>query len=182
SLLDTRAVVVVHRVTMGWRGDDAELTDVMRAAAQTLLLAPHQRPPGGLRVLGLPQETRVFVDDVEVTATASASASGEERLIKGLPVGPHEVQLQAPGRVPLSLHVVVRAGEVRALAPELEETNNAAGWIAATVAIAVVMGSAAALGVAYWLQPATVDVTARLPKGRAIDGLSPLLLSPRGAL
>lgn len=174
SLLDTREVVVVNRVTMAWRGDDTELASVVRAAAQTLLLAPHQRPPGGLRLVGLPAGARVFVDDVE------AVASSAEPLIEGLQVGPHEVQLQAPGRVPLSLPVVIAAGEVRTLTPQLEEANLRAGWIAAAVATAIVIGGGAALGLAYWLQPATVDLTTRLPKGRAIDNLSPLLPFPRG--
>lgn len=142
SVLNTRAVVVMNRVVMRWQGAESDLPEVLRAATQTLLWEPALRPPGAIQLLGVPPEARVFLDGVE------ASAALLQGRIEGVAIGPHEVRVEAPARVP-----------------------EGTAWVWWTSAGAVLAGGALAWGLATYLTPAQVQVTARLPHVRVLDTL-----------
>lgn len=157
TLLNTRAIVVVNRVTMPWPGDPAALPDVVRAAARTLVLEPAARPPGGVHVPALPASAQVFVDGVERTSDAR---SGE---VGGLSIGPHEVKVLAPDKVPSTSWVVVKSGEAAPLELVLEDVPVTSTWLWLGGGAAVVVGGAAAIAVAYALGQSDVTVGAAVP-------------------
>jgi hypothetical protein len=157
SVLNARAVVVVNRVVMTWRGTDSELPDVLRAAAQTLLLEPELRVPGTLELTGLPPGARVLIDDVDFSADALAGP------IKGLTLGPHTVQAEAPDMAPRVLHVVIKAKQDTSV-PVAFEPAGVPGWLIAGGAVgALVAGSVVALSVLWATAQSEPAVTASVP-------------------
>jgi hypothetical protein len=157
TLLNTRAIVVLNRVTMPWPGEPAALPEVVRAAARTLVHEPSARPPGAIRMPPLPSGARVWVDGVERTAEASAGQ------VAGLAIGPHEIKVQAPDKLPATAFVLVKSNETGPLELVLEDTPVPAVWLWLGGGGAILLGGAAAIGVAYALGQSDVVVSAAVP-------------------
>lgn len=157
ALLNTRALVVVNRVAFGWPGDPAALPAVVAAATQTLVLEPRGRPPGAVRVVGLPAEAQVFVDGADRTAE---HRRGE---VTGLAVGPHAVRVVADGMLPAVTHVVVRRGETAVVQPVLEPEPLPALWLWAGGAAVAAAGVGVTVGVVWALARADVRAEANVP-------------------
>lgn len=155
-LLNTRAVIVVNRVVMRWQGPDDALIDVVRAAAQTLLLAPEKRPPGSLQLVGVPPNARVFIDGRAQPVDTRAGR------INDLSVGPHEILIEAEDMMPVQHHVVVRAGDLSTLEVRMEPAPPAVPWLVAGTGGALIAGGAVALLVAYFTGQSDVSVSANL--------------------
>ena len=155
-LLNTRAVVVVNRVVMRWQGPANQMTDVLRAAAQTLLLDSEKRPPGALQLVGLPPNARIFVDGREQSASSQAGR------VEQLPVGPHEILVEAEEMIPVQRHVVIRAGDLSTLEIRMEPAPPAVPWLVAGTGGALIAGGAVALLVAYLTGQSDVNVSANL--------------------
>ena len=153
TLLNTKAIVVVNRVNMTWAGEPRLLPDVVRAAARTLVLEAKDRPPGGVKLVGLPSNARVYVDGDRVF----------DLEIKGLATGPHEVKVLADGKVPAIVHVVTAPSQVTSVEVPLEDEPASGTWIAIGATSAVLVGGAAALAVAYALGQSDVAVSAAIP-------------------
>ncbi|OGQ11034.1 MAG: hypothetical protein A2138_04435 [Deltaproteobacteria bacterium RBG_16_71_12] len=151
SVLNTHALVVLNRVTFSWGGADDQLPNVVRTAAQTLVLAPSERPPGAVRVLGVAGSAQVFVDGV---ASLASEAFG------GLSIGPHEVTVTDQGKVPVTVWAVVTSGAVTDVEVVLEDQPTSAAWLWLGGAAAVIGGGALALGAALVLGKGTVDAEA----------------------
>lgn len=151
TLLNTRALVVLNRVSFAWGGADDALPDVVRTAAQTLLLEPSARPPGAVQVLGAPDDATVYVEGSEGTAAAP---------LGGLAIGPHEVRVVAPGKQPVSVWAVVLAGATTPVEVALEDAPVSAAWWILGGAVAAVGGGALALGSALLLGKGTVEARA----------------------
>jgi hypothetical protein len=160
NVLNARAIVVVNRVNMTWPGEASALTDVVRAAAQTLMFEPKDRPPGTLQLVGLPTGAQVFVD---------GAAHGGSELIEGLAIGPHEIKVEAPGKSPWVDHAVVNSGAATAVTVAMEGEPIDAAWLWLGGGAAVVLGGAAAIGVAYALGQSDVVVQAAIPSVSAND-------------
>ncbi len=158
TLLNAKAIVVVNRVSMTWAGPDKELPDVVRAAADTLMLEAKARPPGALSLKGLPADAVVLVDGVDRTSEARGATVG------GLAIGPHDVKVDAPGKVPWVAHAVVKAGKTAPLPVVLEDAPASSLWVWLGGGGAVLAGGALALGLAYALGPSDVDVHASVPR------------------
>jgi hypothetical protein len=135
SLLNTRALVTMNRVSLTWRGDPARLAEVTAAAAQRLMLEKHQRPPGSLLVQGAPVGARVLVDGND------RSEEHRQGTIGSLEVGPHEVQVLAAGHTPRTEHVLVRMGEPLTLDGTLVQEPLTSRWWFWTGASAAVLAS-----------------------------------------
>lgn len=148
SILNTHALVVLNRVSFPWGGVDDQLPLVVRAAAQTLLLEPRQRPPGAIRVLGVPPSTEIYVDGV---ASLASDPFGD------LAVGPHEVTVVADGKVPVRTWAVVSAGATTDVEVVLEDQPTSAMWLWLGGTAAVVAGGAVALGAALVFGKGTVE-------------------------
>jgi hypothetical protein len=157
TLLNARAVVVVNRVSMAWRGASSELPEVLRAAAQLLMMEPEQRPRGSLMVVGLPAGARVFVDGEDRTR------DHVDGRIAGLEIGPHEVRAEAADMEPAIAHVVVKAGQQSAVTISLEPVSVPTLWLVLGGAGAVVLGGTVAVGIAYALGQSDVAVSAQVP-------------------
>lgn len=155
-LLNTRAVIVVNRVVMRWQGASDGLIEVVRAAAQTLLLPPEQRPPGALQLVGLPQGARVFVDGEEQNTIPPGGR------LTGLSIGPHEILIEADGMAPAQYYVVVRASASSSLEVLMEPAPVAMPWLVAGTGGALLAGGAVALLVAYLSGQSDVAVSANL--------------------
>lgn len=151
TVLNTRALVVLNRVTFSWGGAPDALPDVVRTAAQTLLLEPRDRPPGTLQVVGAPADARYFADGQEGTAGPT---------LGGLAIGPHEVKVVAPGKLPVTQWAVVLAGTTTAVEVVLEDEPPSSAWLWLGGAAAVVGGGALALGGALLLGKGTVEARA----------------------
>lgn len=158
SLLNARAVVVVNRVTLTWRGAEAELPEVMRAAAQLLLLEREDRAPGALSVVGLPAGARVFVDGVDRTQ------DHEQGSIAGLEVGPHEVRAEAADMEPGVAHAIVRSKESVAVTLALQPAGIATGWLVAGGAGAVLLTGAITAGILWATTWSDVSMTVAVPQ------------------
>lgn len=153
TLLNTKAIVVVNRVNMSWAGEARSLPDVVRAAARTLLLEPKQRPPGGLKLVGLPEGARVYID--------GRREDGAEH--GGLQTGPHEVKVLVDGKLPAVMHVVTAPTDTAAVEVSLVDEPASSSWLAIGATTAILAGGAAALAVAYALGQSDVVVTAAVP-------------------
>ena len=151
TLLNTRALVVLNRVTFAWGGADDALPDVVRTAAQTLLLEPASRPPGAVQVLGAPDDATVYVGPHEGSAAAP---------VGGLAIGPHEVRVVAPGKQPVTAWAVVLAGATTPVEVLLEDEPISAAWWLLGGAVAAVGGGALALGSALLLGKGSVEARA----------------------
>ena len=157
SLLNARAVVVVNRVTMTWRGAESELPEVMRAAAQLLLFEPEARPRGALTIVGLPPDARVLVDGEDRTR------DHKEGRIAGLEIGPHEIRAEAFDMEPGVAHAVVRSNENVAVTLALEPAGIGTGWLVAGGVGAVLLAGAITAGVLWATAQTDVAVTAAVP-------------------
>ncbi|MBI1948276.1 MAG: hypothetical protein HYS27_21490 [Deltaproteobacteria bacterium] len=158
SVLNAHALVVLNRVTFQWGGADDQLPTVVRTAAQTLVLEPRERPPGAVRVLGVPASAQVYVDGV-------ASLASEP--FGGLSVGPHQVTVGDQGKVPVTVWAVVTAGATTDVEVVLEDQPTSSVWLWLGGAAAVIGGGALALGGALLLGKGTVDTEAAVePWGR----------------
>lgn len=157
TLLNARAVVVTNRVVMRWGGPEAELPEVLRAAAQTLLLEAEARPPGSLQVLGLPPDARVFVDDEERTADHRVGSVG------ALAIGPHVVRAEADGMEPSVAHVIIKPAQQTVVTLTLEGAGLSTPLVVLGIGGAVVLGGGAALALAYALGQSDVVVSASVP-------------------
>lgn len=177
ALLNARAVVVVNRVSFTWRGEDALLADVVSAGAQLLLWDRSMRPPGSIRIEGVPDSARVFLDELDVSARA---VTGE---LTDVEVGPHMLRVVASGKLPATVPVVVRSGTRTVAIPVLEDEPAGLGWLLAGGAAAVVVGVGATLGVAWALSTEQIPVTGTArPYGfQAAGGGSMSPSSPEGA-
>lgn len=160
NVLNARAIVVVNRVNMTWPGEAKHLPDVVRAAAQTLMLSPRDRPPGSVKLLGLPSGAQVFIDGM---------AHGGADVVAGLAIGPHEIKIEAPDKSPWVDHVVVNTGATSAVTVAMEGEPIDAAWLWLGGGTAVVLGGAAAIGVAYALGQSDVVVQASIPSVAAND-------------
>lgn len=157
TLINARAVVVVNRVNTVWRGDDDRLPDVMRTAAQLLLLEASARAPGAITVTGVPPEARVFVDGVDRTLDHASGSIG------GVDVGVHEVSIEAADKLPLTIPVVVESGKDVVAQAVLEDVPVPSAWLWGGGIAAVVVGAAATgLGL-YFAGPGAVSMTAVAP-------------------
>jgi hypothetical protein len=157
SLVNTRALVVVNRVVQPWRGEAKSLPDVVRVAAQQLLLDAKERPPGSLRVVGVPKDSRVFVDDIDHSDVLLA---GE---LHDVSVGVHEVRVQAPGKLPCTVAVVVQRAAATTAEPILvDEPLAGLLWVGAGVGASVVAVGVAAT-VLYFTGKGDAAVSATVP-------------------
>lgn len=158
SLLNTRALVTVNRVSLAWAGDEQRLPDLARAATQLLVFEKDKRPPAALVVDGLPQGGRVLVDGEDRSADAGRGS------IEGLEVGIHEVSLSAPGFAPRTEQVLLVAGQsarVDAGLVEVPVTDNWWFWSGAGAAVLTGVGVTAA--VLVLTGPADVTVAGQIP-------------------
>ncbi len=157
TLLNTRALVVVNRVTTAWRGPPEALADVVAVATQQLVLDASQRPPGSVRVAGLPETARVFVDGQDVTAAAHAGP------LQRVPAGPHEVQVTVDGMLPATSYVVVKGGETVTVQPVLEPAPVPGVLLWAGAAAVAVVGVGATLGLVWATTRVDGSLTAVVP-------------------
>lgn len=157
TLLNTRALVVVNRVTFAWRGSADALADVVAVATQHLVLDASLRPPGALRITGLPASARVTVDGQDRTTEALAGT------LERVATGPHEVTATVDGMLPSTTYVVVKGGETATVQPMLEPAPvpGALLWGGAA-AVAVLVGGAT-LGVVWATTRADASVSAFVP-------------------
>ena len=157
SLVNAHALVVVNRVVQPWRGEQKALPDVVRVAAQQLLLDAKDRPPGALRVVGVPKDSRVFVDDIDHT---DALLAGE---LSNVSVGVHDVRVQAPGKLPSITPVVVQRAATSTAEPVLvDEPLAGLLWVGAGVGASVVAVGVAAT-VLYFTGKGEAAVSATVP-------------------
>lgn len=158
SLLNTRALVTVNRVTLSWPGDPARLPDLARAAAQLLVREKRDRPEGHVVLTGVPLDAQVFVDDVDRTEEARTGRIG------GLEVGPHVVRVTALDRLPREEHVLLVAGGSAQVDGALEPVPVTASswfWIGAGAAVVAGVG-ATAVGL-YAIGRSSVTAVAAVP-------------------
>jgi hypothetical protein len=139
SLTNVRAMVTVNRVTLAWPGPVQDLPAVARSAAQLLLLRKEQRPPGSLVLEGLPEGTRVLLDEEDRSGDVR---SGE---LAAVEVGPRVLHLQAPGYREALRHVLVESGKKTTVDAHLKERGIFESWwlwgaVSATLVAGVVAG------------------------------------------
>lgn len=157
SLVNARAIVVVNRVNVAWRGPSDRLPDVVRTSAQLLLLEAAQRKPGALVVGGAPVGARVVVDGVDRTASMVAGR------VSGLDVGVHEVNVDAEGMVPLTTWAIVQSEKDTAVDGTLSEVPTASVWWWVGGATAVVASAVATGALLYFAGDGDVAVSAAAP-------------------
>ena len=160
TLLNAKAIVVVNRVSMTWAGDAKDVPDVVRAAADTLMLDAKHRAPGSIALTGVPAGGVVLVDGVD-------EAGGT--LIEKVAIGPHDVKVSAPGKLAFVAHALVKSDKTTTVAVTLEDEPPSSAWLWLGGAGAVLLGGAAAIGVAYALGPSDVVVHANVPHVGAND-------------
>jgi hypothetical protein len=154
SLLNTRAIVTVNRVSFTWRGEAALFPEVVRAAAQKLVFEKGQRPPGTLVVEQLPDGATVTVDDIDRTHEHASGA------VRHLDVGPHEVRLSAPGHGPRTAQILVEAGKEVRVDGALEALPvTSSWWFWGGAGAAVVAGVGATVAVLAMTAPANLTTT-----------------------
>jgi hypothetical protein len=145
SLVNTRALVTVNRVTMSWPGDRDRLPEVARAAAQRLVFEGEMRKPGTVVFEGLPPDAHVVLDDVDHTDDLTDQST------LSLPVGPYRVRMTAEGHEPAEALVLVQAGQQSVVDGQLAaiEESMSTWWIwASGAAVATVLVVGIAAGVA----------------------------------
>lgn len=168
SLVNARAIVVVNRVNVVWRGADDRVPDVVRTSAQRLLIDAENRKPGGLVVTGLVEGARVVVDGVERT---NDNAHGG---VRGLDVGVHEVNVDAPDKLPLTTWGIVESEKDIPVDGSLEDVPVPAVWLWLGGATAVVVGAAATGAALYFSGDGAVAVRATTP-GVGVDAVEGLV-------
>jgi hypothetical protein len=157
TLLNTRALVVVNRVTFPWRGSPDALADVALVATQHLVLDSSQRPPGTVRVTGLPAAARVFVDGQDRTTDAHGG------VLSRVPTGPHEVQVTIDGMLPSTSYVIVKGGETVTVQPVLEPAPVPGALLWGGAAAVAVVGVGATLGVVWATTRANASLDVLVP-------------------
>ena len=169
SLLNTRAIVTVNRVSMAWPGDPSALPDVARAATQMLILEKSARPPGRFVLDGLPEGAQVFVDDEEVTSSVMV---GDPAVVE---VGPHRVRVIADGYISRTDVALAKSGETTRLDGTLEPEGLSAWWLWGGGAAAIAAGVGATLLVVAATTKAAVvvDVDPKLPSFDRLRGSTP---------
>jgi hypothetical protein len=167
TLVNARAIVVVNRVNVVWRGPENRLPDVVRTSAQCLLLPGKQRAPGAVVVTGVPDGARVLVDGVERTNDHRGGRIG------GLDVGVHEVNIEAVDKLPLTIPVVVLSGVDSVVEGAMEDVPVAAVWLWAGGIGAVVAGAALTGTVLYFSGRGDVDIKAAVPAS-GVNGVESL--------
>jgi hypothetical protein len=142
SLVNARAIVVVNRVNVVWRGDPSRLSDVVRTSAQLLLVDAEQRKPGSIVLTGVVPEGRVVVDGVERTSDHLHGG------VRGLDVGVHELTVTAPDKVTLTTWAIVESEKETSVAVPLDDVAVPSLWYwvgGATAVVAGVVGTSALL-------------------------------------
>jgi len=167
SLVNARAIVVVNRVNVVWRGAADRLPDVVRTSAQRLLIDRENRKPGGVVVTGAPAGARVVVDGLERTNDHNKGA------IRGLDVGVHEVAIDAADKLPLTTWAIVESAKDATVAGALEDVPVASAWLWLGGVAAVVVGAAATGAIVYFAGEGAVDVSATTP-GVGVDAVEGL--------
>lgn len=160
SLVNTRALVTINRVSMTWPGPRDRLPDVARAAAQRLVFEGDMRRPGTVVFEGLPEAGRVVIDDEDLTDTIRDDGTLD------LPVGPYRVRLTAPEHEAAEALILVQAGQEHVVDAQLValEEGTSTWWIwasagaAATVLVAGVAAGIALTGASAVNTTATVNV------------------------
>jgi hypothetical protein len=163
SLVNARAIVVVNRVNVVWRGEENRLADVVRTSAQRLLLPAKERLPGAVIVTGAPAGATVYVDGAERTSDHQAGRIG------GLDVGVHEIVVEARDKIPQTLAVVVMSGADSTVDGTLEDVPIATGWLIAGGVASVVVGAALTGAVLYFSGRGDVAVDAAIPAASVND-------------
>jgi hypothetical protein len=156
TLINARAIVVMNRVNLVWRGAEDRLTDVVRTATQLLILEPEKRVPGLLVLKGVPAGARVYVDGLERTADHDKGGVG------GLTVGPHEVLIESPDKQPATLQVIVQTGKDVVVDVELLDEPVPAPLLWVGGISAVVLGGAVTVGIVYLAGQGDVALSARV--------------------
>lgn len=157
SLLNTRAVVTVNRVSLQWTGEDRSLPALARAATQLLVFERDRRPPAALTLQGLPADARVLINGEDRSAEATRGR------IDGLDAGVYEVALDAPGFTPRAERVVLLAGESARIDGALEEAPLISTWWFWTGAGAALVAGAGVTAAALLVTgPADVTVSGQL--------------------
>ncbi len=157
TLLNTRALVVVNRVSFTWRGDPRLLSEVVASAAQHLVVPAAQRKPGGIRVVGLPDDAQVFVDGVDRTFAARRD------VLAGIATGPHEVQATLDGKLPSTTYVLVQSGAIATVQPAFVDAPLPDLVVWGGVVTAAVVGIGATLGIVWATTRADVSATVAVP-------------------
>ncbi len=163
SLVNAKAIVVVNRVNVVWRGEESRLPDVVRTSAQRLLLPAKQRKPGAIIITGAPEGATVYVDGTERTRDHNAGRLG------GLDVGVHEVVVEAPDKVQRTIAAVVLSGEDATVDGTLDDVPVATGWLIAGGVASVVVGAALTGAVLYVSGRGDVAVSADIPSASVND-------------
>ena len=157
TLVNARAIVVVNRVNVVWRGPENRLPDVVRTSAQRLLLPGKERAPGAVVITGVPEGARVLLDGVERTNDHRNGRIG------GLDVGVHEVSVEAADKLPLTIPVVVLSGIDSVVEGAMEDVPVAAAWLWAGGIGAVVAGAAMTGTVLYFSGRGDIEIKAAVP-------------------
>jgi hypothetical protein len=163
TLLNTRALVVVNRITFPWRGEEKAWPDVVATATEHLVLPASQRPPGGIHVVGLVPGARVFLDGQDRSFTAHGGVLG------GVTSGPHEVRVSLEGKLPSVTYVVVKSGGVVAVQPVLEDAPLPDVLLWGGAACAAVLGVGVTLGAVWAMTPADVNASVVVPAWSLAD-------------
>ncbi len=157
SLVNARAIVVVNRVNVVWRGPAAQLPDVVRTSAQRLLVDAEDRAPGSIILTGVPGGARVVVDGVERTS------DHERGGVRGLDVGVHEIAVDAVDKLPLTTWAIVESGKDVTVDASLESVPVPSVWLLTGGVAAVVAGAALTGAAVYFSGKGDVTVTATTP-------------------
>ncbi len=153
SLVNARAIVVVNRVNVVWRGDEGRLPDVVRTSAQLLLVDGKDRKPGKLVVANLSDTAHVLVDGVD---------QGRDLRHGGLSldVGVHEVAIDDVDKLPLTTWAIVESDKEASVDGSLEDVPVPQVWLWIGGAAAVVVGAVATGAVLYLAGDGDVSLTA----------------------
>ncbi|MBI5509606.1 MAG: hypothetical protein HY903_12710 [Deltaproteobacteria bacterium] len=90
---------VENRVSMQWDGREAQVIQVIAAAAESLVLPMRDKKPGTLEVTQTPAAARIFVDNKPAGAK-----------VAGLEIGPHVLKVAADGFQEKTIRFVVTSG------------------------------------------------------------------------
>ena len=157
SLVNARAIVVVNRVNVAWRGDPSRLVDVVRTSSQLLLVDAEQRRTGSIVLTGIGPEARVVVDGVERTGDHHSGA------VRGLDVGVHEVVVDAPDKITKTSWAIVESDKETSVATPLDDVPVPSLWLWLGGASAVVAGAVATGAVLYFSGQGDVALVATAP-------------------
>ncbi len=157
SVVNARAIVVVNRVNVVWRGDSSRMADVVRTSSQLLLVDAKARKPGSIVLTGVGPEARVVVDGIE------RSADHRHGSIGGLDVGVHEVVVDAPDKITRTSWAIVESDKETTLSTPLDDVPVPAVWLWLGGTAAVVGGAAATGALLYFSGPGNAGLVADAP-------------------